>query len=98
MYKLKDETAKNPKEVVWAFNTRDLMRASTCDHCIKLAIANPIEMGNTHEKAVETVANIAGYEMQFRVIFGDEGVTIDNIGRAMRGEPLRHAIDRSAGY
>lgn len=46
-------------------------------------IANPIEMGNTHEKAVETVANIAGYEMQFRVIFGDEGVTIDNIGRAI---------------
>ena len=23
---------------------------------------------------------------------------IDNIGRAMRGEPLRHAIDRSTGY
>ena len=46
-------------------------------------IANPIEMGNTHEKAVETIANIPGYEMQFRVIFGDEGVTIDNIGRAI---------------
>lgn len=46
-------------------------------------IANPIEMGNTHEKAVETVAGIPGYEMQFRVIFGDEGVTIDNIGRAI---------------
>lgn len=46
-------------------------------------IANPIEMGNTHEKAVETIAGIPGYEMQFRVIFGDEGVTIDNIGRAI---------------
>ena len=46
-------------------------------------IANPIEMGNTHDKAVETIANIPGYEMQFRVIFGDEGVTIDNIGRAI---------------
>lgn len=46
-------------------------------------IANPIEMGNTHEKAVETVAGIPGYEMQFKVIFGDEGVTIDNIGRAI---------------
>lgn len=46
-------------------------------------IANPIEMGNTHEKAVETIAGVPGYEMQFRVIFGDEGVTIDNIGRAI---------------
>ena len=46
-------------------------------------IANPIEMGNTHEKAVETIAGIPGYEMQFRVIFGDDGVTIDNIGRAI---------------
>ena len=46
-------------------------------------IANPIEMGNTHEKVVETIAAIAGYEMQFRVIFGDDGVTIDNIGRAI---------------
>lgn len=46
-------------------------------------IANPIEMGNTHEKAVETVAGIPGYEMQFKVIFGDEGVTIDNIARAI---------------
>ena len=46
-------------------------------------IANPIEMGNTHEKAVETIFSSPGYEMQFRVIFGDEGVTIDNIGRAI---------------
>jgi cytochrome c peroxidase len=46
-------------------------------------IANPIEMGNTHDKAVETIAAIPGYAMQFRVIFGDEGVTIDNIGRAI---------------
>lgn len=46
-------------------------------------IANPIEMGNTHEKAVETVKGIPGYAMQFKVIFGDEGVTIDNIGRAI---------------
>ncbi len=46
-------------------------------------IQNPIEMGNTHEKAVETVKGIPGYEMQFKVIFGDEGVSIDNIGRAL---------------
>lgn len=44
MYKLKDDSAKNPKDIVWAFNTRDLMRASTCDHCIKLAIAKELDM------------------------------------------------------
>lgn len=45
-------------------------------------IANPIEMGNTHEKAVETVKGIPGYTKQFEAIF-DDGVTIDNVGKAI---------------
>ncbi|MCA9176082.1 MAG: c-type cytochrome [Planctomycetales bacterium] len=45
-------------------------------------IANPIEMGNTHEAAVKTVAGIPGYRMQFEKIFPD-GVNIDNIGKAI---------------
>ena len=45
-------------------------------------IASPIEMGNTHEAAVETVKSIAGYLLQFERIF-DDGVTIDNIGKAI---------------
>lgn len=45
-------------------------------------IANPIEMGNTHEAAVETVKNIEGYRVQFEKIFED-GVNIDNIGKAI---------------
>lgn len=45
-------------------------------------IANPIEMGNTHEAAVDTVSKIAGYKLQFEKIFPD-GVTIENIGRAI---------------
>ena len=45
-------------------------------------IANPIEMGNTHEKCVETLQGIAGYAKQFEAIF-DDGVTIDNVGRAI---------------
>lgn len=58
-------------------------RAASLEEQAVGPIANPIEMGNTHAKAVETIAGIPGYEMQFRVIFGDEGVTIDNIGRAI---------------
>mgnify|MGYP002623687562 FL=1 len=45
-------------------------------------IANPIEMGNTHEAAVKTIADIEGYRIQFEKIF-DDGVTIDNIGKAL---------------
>ena len=45
-------------------------------------IANPIEMGNTHEAAVKTLAGIEGYKIQFEKIFSD-GVTIDNVGKAI---------------
>lgn len=45
-------------------------------------IANPIEMANTHEAAVETVKNIEGYKLQFDKVFED-GVNIDNVGKAI---------------
>jgi cytochrome c peroxidase len=45
-------------------------------------IQNPIEMGNTHEAAVATLKGISGYSMQFEKIF-DDGVTIDNVGKAI---------------
>lgn len=46
-------------------------------------IANPIEMGNTHDACVVCLKGIEGYRLQFESIFGDEGVTIDNVGRAL---------------
>ena len=46
-------------------------------------IANPIEMGNTHEKCVETLKGIEGYKLQFEKIFPGEGVTIGNVGKAI---------------
>ena len=58
-------------------------RAASLEEQAKGPIANPIEMGNTHEKAVETVKDIAGYAMQFQAIFGDDSVNIDNIARAI---------------
>jgi len=45
-------------------------------------IANPIEMGNTHEQAVKTIAEIPGYKVQFDKVF-DDGVNIDNVGKAI---------------
>ncbi|MEZ6053249.1 MAG: cytochrome c peroxidase [Planctomycetaceae bacterium] len=46
-------------------------------------IANPIEMANTHDAAVETVKNLEGYRLQFDAVFGEDSVNIDNIGKAL---------------
>jgi cytochrome c peroxidase len=42
-----------------------------------------IEMGNTHENAVKTLKGIPAYSLQFAKIFPGEGVTIDNVGKAI---------------
>ena len=57
-------------------------RAASLEEQAVGPIANPIEMGNTHEACVATVASIPGYAMQFDKVFSD-GVTIDNIGKAI---------------
>ncbi|MEX2186691.1 MAG: cytochrome c peroxidase, partial [Pirellulales bacterium] len=44
-------------------------------------IANPIEMGNTHEACVACLAGIEGYKMQFDKIFGE--LTIEAVGKAI---------------
>jgi cytochrome c peroxidase len=44
-------------------------------------IANPIEMGFTHEGVVERLKTIPVYERQFKKIFG--GVSIDAVGKAI---------------
>jgi cytochrome c peroxidase len=46
-------------------------------------IQNPIEMGNTHEACVATLNKIDGYKLQFDKVFPGEGVTIDNVGKAI---------------
>ncbi len=44
-------------------------------------IANPIEMGFTHDLVVERLAGIPVYQKQFKKIFG--GVSIDAVGKAL---------------
>lgn len=46
-------------------------------------IANPIEMGNTHEACIETLKQIPGYVIQMNNIFGRDGFTIENVGAAI---------------
>ena len=57
-------------------------RAASLEEQAVGPIANPIEMANTHKAAVATLKDISGYKMQFEKIFED-GVTIDNVGRAI---------------
>lgn len=46
-------------------------------------IANPIEMGNTHENCVATLKAVPTYKLQFDRIFGETGLTIDTVGMAI---------------
>lgn len=58
-------------------------RAASLEEQAVGPIANPIEMGNTHDACVACLKGIDGYRMQFESVFGEEGVTIDNVGRAI---------------
>jgi cytochrome c peroxidase len=58
-------------------------RAATLEEQAKGPIANPVEMGYTHEECVATVEAIPGYRIQFEKIFPKEKVTIDTIAKAI---------------
>ena len=67
MYKLKDDGSTQNSNL-WAFNTRDLMRASTCDHCIKLAIAKELDMPGVRDL-------VEPYELEGKtlaMVYGDK--------------------------
>ncbi|HET6425595.1 MAG TPA: cytochrome c peroxidase [Planctomycetaceae bacterium] len=46
-------------------------------------IANPIEMGYTHDDCVATLKKVPGYVAQFDAVFGKNGLTIANVGKAI---------------
>ncbi len=58
-------------------------RAGTLEDQAKGPIANPIEMGNTHDAAVKTLKGIEGYRLQFESIFPGKGITIDTVAQAI---------------
>jgi len=58
-------------------------RASSLEEQAKGPIANPIEMGNTHEKAVATVKGIDGYRRQFDAIYPQQGINIDTLAQSI---------------
>jgi cytochrome c peroxidase len=58
-------------------------RAGTLEEQAKGPMANPIEMGNTHENIVARLKNIAGYRPLFAKAFGTQDIDIDRVAKAI---------------
>ncbi|TBR21039.1 c-type cytochrome, partial [bacterium] len=58
-------------------------RAASLEEQAKGPIANPVEMGFTHEEAVKRLAGIKGYPPLFKAAFGDDAVSIDRVAKAI---------------
>ena len=58
-------------------------RAATLEDQAIGPIANPIEMGFTHEESVGALKKVPGYVIQFEKIFPGEGITIKTVGKAI---------------
>jgi cytochrome c peroxidase len=58
-------------------------RAGTLEEQAKGPIANPIEMGATHEAVVAKLSGIAGYRPLFVKAFGNDEITIDRVAKSI---------------
>jgi cytochrome c peroxidase len=58
-------------------------RAPSLEEQAKGPIANPIEMGNTHDAMLRSVQDIPGYVEEFETVFGTSVVTIDMVAEAI---------------
>jgi cytochrome c peroxidase len=58
-------------------------RAPSLEEQAKGPIQNPIEMGNTHEAMLKTVAGIPGYDESFKGVFGTGPITVDQVAKAI---------------
>ena len=58
-------------------------RAASLEDQAKGPIANPIEMGNSHDAAVASLKQIPGYQPLFAKAFGDEQIDIDRVVMAI---------------
>jgi cytochrome c peroxidase len=58
-------------------------RSPTLEDQAKGPMANPIEMGNTHDAIVTKIKGVAGYKPLFAKAFGSEEINIDRIAMAI---------------
>lgn len=53
---------------LWSFNTRDLMRASSCTHCMKLAVARELDQPGVRDLVAEFTKPVEGLP----VVYGEK--------------------------
>lgn len=58
-------------------------RAATLEDQAKGPMANPIEMGNTHDDIVAALHKIPGYKSRFKAVFGTDSLDIDHVAKAI---------------
>jgi len=58
-------------------------RASSLEDQVLGPIANPIEMGNTHEAMIDTLSKVQGYKPYFKEAFGTEEITKDRVAQTI---------------
>jgi len=83
---------------LWSFNTRDLMRASSCDHCTKISIARTLGIQEVlgklqpyEDKIAEDKANGEDQSLaqKYGVIFEDALINelLESVGKDVVGRP-----------
>ncbi len=58
-------------------------RAGSLQEQAKGPMENPIEMGNSHQGVLRTLAGVEGYRPYFRQAFGDDRLDIDRVAEAI---------------
>ncbi|HEX7502435.1 MAG TPA: cytochrome c peroxidase [Acidobacteriota bacterium] len=58
-------------------------RSPSLEDQAKGPIQNPVEMGNTHQAMIRTVADIPGYVEEFRRVFGEGPITVQQVADAI---------------
>jgi len=58
-------------------------RAASLEEQALGPVANPIEMGNTHEAMLQTIQGVEGYARYFQESFGSPEITLDRMAKAI---------------
>jgi cytochrome c peroxidase len=58
-------------------------RSPSLEDQAKGPIQNPIEMGNTHQAMIQTVDKISGYVQEFKAVFGEGPITVQQVADAI---------------
>jgi uncharacterized protein len=67
---------------LWVYNTRDLMRASSCDHCTRLAVARELHVPGVAELVTQFEVPVAGLPVTYGQKFEAdlEAELLDSLG------------------